>query len=100
MERQNVTLPLPKELLKSAKVIAAQEDKSLSALIWESLVEKLQCSSGYAGARRRQISLMREGIDLGTSGNAPCQRSDSQRSRLRKQANRGSHANDYVQGRG
>jgi len=95
MERQNVTLPLPKELLKSAKVIAAQEDKSLSALIWESLVEKLQRTSGYAGARRRQISLMREGIDLGTSGNAPCQRS-----RLRKQANRGSHANDYVQGRG
>ena len=76
MERQNVTLSLPKELMKRAKVTAAKEDKSLSALIRESLEEKLQRTSGYTGARHRQISLMREGIDMGTYGSAPCPREE------------------------
>jgi hypothetical protein len=30
MEKQNVTLSIPRQLLKQAKVIAARQDKSLS----------------------------------------------------------------------
>jgi len=39
-----------------------------------------QATNVDAGARQRQISLMREGIDLGTYGSAPCPRPDIQRS--------------------
>ena len=35
MERQNVTLSLPKSLLKKAKVTATSHDKSLSQLLRE-----------------------------------------------------------------
>ena len=37
MDRQNVTLSLPKSLLKKAKIVAAQEEKSLSELMREML---------------------------------------------------------------
>ncbi|RLB21781.1 MAG: CopG family transcriptional regulator, partial [Deltaproteobacteria bacterium] len=42
MERQNVTLSLPKLLLKKAKVIAASREKSLSDLLRESLEQKVR----------------------------------------------------------
>jgi len=68
MERQNVTLSLPKSLLKQAKILAAQEDKSLSELIRETLSKKVQEESGYEDAKKRQIALMEKGFNLGTKG--------------------------------
>ena len=69
MERQNVTLSLPKLLLKKAKVIAASREKSLSELLRESLEEKVREANGYKKARQRQLKLLKEGLDLGTNGN-------------------------------
>ena len=74
MERQNVTLSLPKPLLKRAKMLALKEDKSLSALIRESIEEKIRKNTGYKEAMEREISLMKQGFDLGTDGNKPCAR--------------------------
>jgi len=68
MERQNVTLSLPKLLLKKAKVIAASREKSLSELLRESLEEKVREANGYKKARQRQLKLLKEGLDLGTKG--------------------------------
>lgn len=68
MERQNVTLSLPKSLLKQAKILAAQEDKSLSELIRETLSKKVQEESEYEDAKKRQIAAMEKGFNLGTKG--------------------------------
>lgn len=68
MERQNVTLSLPKELLKRAKAMAASKEKSLSALLRESLEEKIKDAKGYKKAKDRQMGLLNQGIDIGTKG--------------------------------
>lgn len=76
MERQNVTLSLPKTMLKKAKVLALKEEKSLSALIRESLEEKIRKDTGYKEAMEREISLMEKGLFLGTGGRRPCSRGE------------------------
>jgi hypothetical protein len=68
MERQNVTLSLPKPLLKRARILAAGEDKSVSELMREVLEKRLRESSGYAAARNRQLKILEKGYDLGTGG--------------------------------
>ena len=68
MEKQNITLSLPKPLLKKAKILAAGEDKSVSELIREALEKRLLESSGYAAARNRQLKILEKGYDLGTGG--------------------------------
>ena len=42
MERRNVTLSLPKTLLKKAKILAVMKDRSLSDLLRETLEEKVK----------------------------------------------------------
>jgi Arc/MetJ-type ribon-helix-helix transcriptional regulator len=68
VEKQNITLSLPKPLLKKAKILAAGEDKSVSELIREALEKRLLESSGYAAARNRQLKILEKGYDLGTGG--------------------------------
>ncbi len=68
MNRQNVTLSLPRSLLKKAKMIAVSKEKSLSELLKESLEEKVREATGYRKAKQRQLSLIKKGLDLGTKG--------------------------------
>jgi metal-responsive CopG/Arc/MetJ family transcriptional regulator len=44
---RNVTLSLPEELLKEAKVLAARKESSLSALLAGALREMIDRESGY-----------------------------------------------------
>lgn len=76
MERQNVTLSLPKAMLKKAKMLAIKKDKSLSALIRESLEEKIKKDTGYKEAMEQEIKLMEKGFNLGTGGHMPCSREE------------------------
>jgi len=76
MERQNVTLSLPKAMLKKAKMLAMKEEKSLSALIRESLEEKIKKDTGYKEAMEREIGLMEKGFHIGTGGRMPCSREE------------------------
>jgi metal-responsive CopG/Arc/MetJ family transcriptional regulator len=76
MERQNVTLSLPKSLLKKAKVIAAKKEKSLSELLKEAIEEKVMEDTGYKKARDRQLRLLRKGLNLGTNGRIAFSRED------------------------
>ena len=68
MERQNVTLSLPKRLLKKAKVTAAQQDKSLSELMREALEYRISQCGEYERAKKRHLKLLERGFDLGTRG--------------------------------
>ncbi|MGD1152372.1 MAG: ribbon-helix-helix protein, CopG family [Syntrophales bacterium] len=68
MERQNVTLSLPKPLLRKAKALATKAEKSLSELLREALEEKVNEESGYKKAKRNQLNLLKVGLDLGTEG--------------------------------
>jgi len=68
MDRQNVTLSLPKSLLKKAKIVAAQEEKSLSELMREILRGKVEQQTGYEKAKQRHLSLLKKGLNLGTQG--------------------------------
>jgi hypothetical protein len=76
MARQNVTLSIPKELLRKAKAKAALEDKSLSEFLRESLEEKMRETSGYKRARLRQIKLLNKGLKLGTEGKTSFKREE------------------------
>lgn len=76
MERQNVTLSLPKSLLKKAKVVAASRDKSLSQFLRESLEEKVTDATGYKRAKERQLRLLRKGLHLGTKGHIATRREE------------------------
>ncbi|MBW2285042.1 MAG: CopG family transcriptional regulator [Deltaproteobacteria bacterium] len=68
MEKQNVTLSIPRFLLNQAKIVAASQDKSLSQLMRESLEEKIREEADYNKARKRQLRLLGRGLDLGTKG--------------------------------
>lgn len=68
MEKQNITLALPKDVLKRVKVMAAEEGTSVSALMERLLQERLARHEGYEQARQRQATLMAAGFDLGTNG--------------------------------
>ncbi len=76
MERQNVTLSLSKALLRKATVVAAVEEKSLSALLAEALEKKVVESAEYEKARRRHTGLLRRGLRLGTRGHWRVNRED------------------------
>ncbi|MCP5055083.1 MAG: CopG family transcriptional regulator [bacterium] len=76
MENQNVTLSIPRSLLKQAKIIAASQDKSLSQLMRESLVEKVREEADYDKARKRQLRLLEKGLDLGTGGQVKTSRDE------------------------
>ena len=68
MERRNVTLSIPKALLKKAKTLAVMKDRSLSDLLRETLEEKVEEETGYQRAKERQLALMEKGFNLGTKG--------------------------------
>ena len=76
MQRQNVTLSLPQNLVKQAKHLATSRHTSLSELMRESLLEKVEEASGYRKAMERQVKLMQSGFDLGTGGVMPAHRDD------------------------
>ncbi len=76
MEKQNVTLSIPKTVLKQAKIIAASQDKSLSQLMRESLEEKVREKTDYNNARKRQLKLLKKGLDLGTGGQVKASRDE------------------------
>ena len=76
MDKQNVTLSLPRSLLKKAKTLAVMKDKSLSELLRETLEEIVNKETGYQKAKSRQIAFMEKGIDLGTQGKITIPRED------------------------
>ena len=68
MGNQNITLSLPEEDLREARILAASRGTSVSQLLARMLKELVEQETGYADARERSIARLREGMDLGTGG--------------------------------
>lgn len=64
MATKNITLSMPEDLVRRAKVLAAQRDTSVSALVSEILEQLVGESPDYATAWEAEESLMDEGVGL------------------------------------
>jgi Arc/MetJ-type ribon-helix-helix transcriptional regulator len=76
MQQQNVTVSLPKTLVKRARALAALREESLSEFMRESLEEKVREATRYKRAKSRQIKILHEGLDLGTNGSISVSRGE------------------------
>lgn len=63
--KTNITLKLDADLLREARIMAAKEGTSISAMLAERLEKMVRERKDYDTARRRALALMREGFDLG-----------------------------------
>ena len=68
VSNQNITLSLPEEDLRKARVLAASRGTSVSQLLARMLRDLVEQESGYARARDRSLARLREAPDLGTGG--------------------------------
>jgi tryptophan 2,3-dioxygenase len=68
MDKQNVTLALPKDLLQRAKSVAVNKRMSLSGLLIDLLQDLVDSEEEYAHARDRQLAILERGYRLGTGG--------------------------------
>lgn len=68
MANQNITLSLPEEDLHEAGLIAARRGTTVSQLLGQMLSDLVERETGYAAARERSLTRLREGADLGTAG--------------------------------
>jgi len=63
--KRNVTLKLDAELLKEARVLAAEQGNSISGMLADKLEELVRERAGYNRARKRALARLRVGMDLG-----------------------------------
>lgn len=68
MERQNVTLSIPKDILKKARILAVEQETSLSALLTRTLSDIVDRHERYDTAQTTQVALLEKGFNLGTGG--------------------------------
>ena len=68
-EKQNVTLSLPKNLVRKAKIVAIDHNTSLSRLMAELLTDLVDQEEQYAIARQKHLAILEKGFDLGSNGN-------------------------------
>lgn len=62
--KTNVTLKLDAELLREVRVVAAEEGRSISALLSDRLEGIVRERKAFDIARRRALARLREGLDL------------------------------------
>jgi hypothetical protein len=62
--KTNVTLKLDADLLREARVIAAEEGRSVSAMLTDHLEAMVRDRKAFERARRRALARLREGLDL------------------------------------
>jgi hypothetical protein len=63
--KTNITLKMDSELLREARILAAEHDTSISALLAARLEEAVRERKGYNQARQRAVARLRTGFDLG-----------------------------------
>lgn len=76
MVNQNITLSLPEEDLREARILAARRGTSVSQLLARMLRETVERETGYDTARERNLAMLRDGMDLGTRGGIIWSRDD------------------------
>lgn len=65
MEKQNITLSLPKSVLRRMKILAAQRQSSVSRLLTQAVEKMIEEETEYEPARKRQATLLEKGFNLG-----------------------------------
>ncbi|MDA8097039.1 MAG: CopG family transcriptional regulator [Clostridia bacterium] len=76
MEYQNITLSLPKEILRGVKHLAIEEQTSVSGLLTRVLEELVRREDAFERARQRHLALLDKGLNLGTNGRVSWRRED------------------------
>jgi len=69
-DRQNVTLSLPRPLLRKAKILAVERQTSLSGILADALEDLVRDQDEYEKAKERALARMRKAQHLGTKGRA------------------------------
>jgi hypothetical protein len=62
--KSNLTLKLDADLLREARVLAAEEGRSVSALLAARLEAMVRERKAFEKARRRALARLRQGLDL------------------------------------
>ncbi len=62
--KTNVTLKLDADLLRDARIVAAEEGRSISALLTDRLEAMVRERKAFDQARRRALARLRDGMDL------------------------------------
>ena len=62
--KRNLTVKLDRGLVREARVLAAEEGTSISALLSRQLESAVRERKGFSRARRRAIARLREGLEL------------------------------------
>jgi hypothetical protein len=62
--KTNVTLKIDADLLREARVLAAQEGRSIGALLTERLEAMVRERKAFNKARRRALARLENGLDL------------------------------------
>ena len=65
MANQNLTLKLPAETVRKAKVVAAERGTSISALVTKKIEELVGEDAEYQAAKRRAFEWLKQGWHLG-----------------------------------
>jgi tryptophan 2,3-dioxygenase len=68
MEKQNITLSIPREILRKVKLLAVKRNTSVSRLLTQTLEGLVQEEDAYAHARQRHLRWLERAADLGTGG--------------------------------
>ncbi len=63
--KTNITLKLDRDLLRKARVLAAEEGTSVSALLAQQLEKIIREREGYEQAKRRALARLKRGYSLG-----------------------------------
>jgi len=66
MAKTDITFKIDTHLLKKIKILAAQRETSISALITALLEEKLEKDLDYEQAKQRVLARLEKGYDLGS----------------------------------
>jgi hypothetical protein len=76
VSNQNITLSLPEEDLREARILAARRGTSVSQMLGRMLRELVERETGYARARDRSVARLQQSMDLGTGGHISWSRDD------------------------
>lgn len=76
MKQQNVTISLPEDLVREARHLAVDQGISLSKFVANLVAERVRSRQEYEEARERHLSILKEGLDLGTHGQVPWTRDE------------------------
>ena len=67
-DTRNITLAIPRDVLRKAKMIAVRRDTSVSGLLTSYLREVVDEDDEYGRAMKRQLRTMKRAKNLGLTG--------------------------------